>query len=555
MTTRVWSMPLRAAKRALAGSRGGEAEEGIEAPAHAPAQAVSSAIDMAPDDPLVARLEHASGAIDVDSLELDSPALRELRQAGVKLVVPLISQGELIGVLNLGPRLSAQEYSGDDTRLLQSLAAQAAPALRIGQLVREQETEARARERIEQELQVAQLIQQNFLPKDLPELRGWHVAAHYRPAREVGGDFYDFIALPGDRLGLVIGDVTDKGVPAAMVMAATRSMLRASAPRLVSPGQVLGRVNELLCPDVPEKMFVTCLYAVLDPGTGTLQYANAGHDLPYVRRGGEASELRATGLPLGLFPGITYEEMEATIEPGESLLLSSDGLAEAHSERGEMFGFPRIKALVGSSVGGSQELIDALLVELHGFTPTGWEQEDDITIVALHRPTAVPSFASSGDDSIQMSQDGDEGATTLVEFEVASAPGNERAAIDRVAEAVNGVDIPSSKLERLKTAVGEATMNAMEHGNEFRADRPVAIRVRASAEQVSVTVTDHGGGAPIRQVDEPDLDAKLAGEQPPRGWGLFLIERMVDEMRVTSDERHHAVELTMNLSTEPDGPS
>src|SRR6185437_7060479 len=172
-----------------------------------------------------------------------------MRAAGVKLVVPLVTQGELIGLLNLGPRLSDQDYSGDDRRLLESLAAQAAPAVRVGQLVREQEVEIRSRERLEQELQVAKLIQQHFLPRTLPDLPGWQIDAHYRPAREVGGDFYDFIALDDGRVGIVIGDVTDKGVPAALVMAATRSVLRAAAQRLGDPGAVLERVNEHLCPD------------------------------------------------------------------------------------------------------------------------------------------------------------------------------------------------------------------------------------------------------------------------------------------------------------------
>ena len=149
--------------------------------------------------------------------------------------MPLVTQGELIGLLNLGPRLSDQDYSGDDRRLLESLAAQAAPAVRVGQLVREQEAEIRSRERLEQELQVAKLIQQHFLPRTLPDLPGWQIDAHYRPAREVGGDFYDFIALDDGRVGIVIGDVTDKGVPAALVMAATRSVLRAAAQRLGRP--------------------------------------------------------------------------------------------------------------------------------------------------------------------------------------------------------------------------------------------------------------------------------------------------------------------------------
>src|SRR3954452_23831046 len=213
-------------------------------------------VEIPPNDPIVAYFQSAPGAVDLDGLELDSPAIEELRAAGVRLAVPLVSQGELVGLLNLGPRLSDQDYSTDDRKLLNSLAAQAAPALQVAQLVRRQEAEARSRERIEQELRVATLIQQNFLPKQLPDHEGWHVAAHYRPAREVGGDFYDFIELPDGRLGIVIGDVTDKGVPAAMVMAATRSVLRASAARVVSPGEVLERVNELMCPDMPPKMFV-----------------------------------------------------------------------------------------------------------------------------------------------------------------------------------------------------------------------------------------------------------------------------------------------------------
>ncbi|MET0809765.1 MAG: GAF domain-containing protein, partial [Thermoleophilaceae bacterium] len=142
-------------------------------------------VEIGPNDPLLAYLQSATGAVEIDALELESPALAELRAAGVKLVVPLVSQGELIGVLNLGARMSEQEYSSDDRKLLDNLAAQAAPALRVGQLVREQEAEAVTRQRFEQELEVARLIQQNFLPKELPELPGWQVAAYYQPAREV----------------------------------------------------------------------------------------------------------------------------------------------------------------------------------------------------------------------------------------------------------------------------------------------------------------------------------------------------------------------------------
>src|SRR4026209_2530363 len=152
-------------------------------------------IDIGPTDPLLAYLQAAPGPVDLATLTLESPAVQDLREAGVVLVVPLVSQGELIGTLNLGPRLSEQEYSSDDRRLLASLAAQAAPAVRVAQLVQEQATEIQARERYEQELRVATLIQQQFLPRQLPDLPDWQVAAYYGPARAVGGDFYDFMEL------------------------------------------------------------------------------------------------------------------------------------------------------------------------------------------------------------------------------------------------------------------------------------------------------------------------------------------------------------------------
>ena len=219
--------------RRLAGradpGRGRRPRSGVPA---VPAEQPGVAVDIPETDPLFAYLQSAPGPVDLTRLELASPALDELRAAGVALVVPLVTQGELIGTLNLGPRLSEQEYSTDDRRLLATLAAQAAPAIRVAQLVREQAAEAAERERYEQELKVAQLIQQQFLPRELPNLPEWQIAAYYGPARVVGGDFYDFIDLGEGRIGVVVGDVTDKGVPAALVMARTHSILRAEAPRL-----------------------------------------------------------------------------------------------------------------------------------------------------------------------------------------------------------------------------------------------------------------------------------------------------------------------------------
>src|SRR5579863_9270508 len=341
-------------------------------------------LDIAPNDPLVAYFLSAPGVVEIDKLHMDSTALRALQAAGEKMVIPLVSQGELVGLLNLGPRLSEQDYSTDDHTLLNDLATQAAPALRVAQLVREKRAQDLERERIEQELRVARLIQQTLLPKELPEFPGWQISSYYQPARAVGGDFYDFLYFDDGRLGIVIGDVTDKGVPAALVMATTRSILRSTAHTSITPGKVLEQANNLLCPDIPPKMFVTCLYAILDPATGRLEFANAGHDLPYRRHGGSVSELRATGMPLGLMPGMYYEEKEITLAAGESILFYSDGLVEAHNSRREMFGFPHLMQLLEGDLDGTP-VIDFLLAELASFTGDGWEQEDDVTMVTLQR--------------------------------------------------------------------------------------------------------------------------------------------------------------------------
>jgi serine phosphatase RsbU (regulator of sigma subunit) len=175
-------------------------------------------------------------------------------------------------------------------------------------------------------------------------------------------------------------------------MSTTCGMLRLAAQALdsSSPGESLSGVNEALLARIPSNKFVTCFYAILEPKSGSLSYANAGHDLPYVRRGGgggDAEELRARGMPLGLMPGMGYEEKEIVLDAGEAAVFYTDGLVEAHDPNGKMFGFPRLRALIAEH-GGEHSLGDLLLEELHSFTGDGWEQEDDITLLTLRRSAA-----------------------------------------------------------------------------------------------------------------------------------------------------------------------
>jgi serine phosphatase RsbU (regulator of sigma subunit) len=224
----------------------------------------------------------------------------------------------------------------------------------------------------------------------VPEPEGWQISPLYRPAREVGGDFYDFHLLPEGRLGVVVGDATGKGVPAALVMSTTCGMLQLAAQALgsSSPGEVLRQVNEALLARIPQNMFVTCFYAILEPESASLSYANAGHDPPYLQCRGDAEELRARGMPLGLMPGMRYEEKEIVLDTGEAALFYTDGLVEAHSPEGEMFGFPRLRALIAEHA-EERSLGEFLLEELYSFVGEGWEQEDDITLLTLKRSASL----------------------------------------------------------------------------------------------------------------------------------------------------------------------
>jgi serine phosphatase RsbU (regulator of sigma subunit) len=270
---------------------------------------------------------------------------------------------------------------------LENRVAERTEQLKIA--ITKQQEEAQERQRIEQELRVARLIQQTLLPKSLPELEDYQTAAYYQPAREVGGDFYDFFMLGDGRPGVVVGDASGKGIPAALVMASTRSVLRTLAQRVgVAPGEVLAQANEILYPDIPPNMFVTCFYAILNPESGRLLYANAGHHSPYLCREGRAIQLRARGMPLGLMPSMSYEEEEIALDAGDSALFYSDGLVEAHNPKGEMFGFPRLQEIVARH-SEERSLGDFLMKELYSFVGEGWEQEDDITLLTLRRSASL----------------------------------------------------------------------------------------------------------------------------------------------------------------------
>jgi sigma-B regulation protein RsbU (phosphoserine phosphatase) len=246
-----------------------------------------------------------------------------------------------------------------------------------------------AQEKLKHELAVARTIQESMLPKEIPQLEGWRLNAHWEPARAVSGDFYDFLKLPGNRLGIVVGDVTDKGVPASLVMAVTRSVLRAVANSAIevdgatSPARMLAQMNSVLEPDMPMSMFVTCLFGIIDLDKGILRYATAGHPPPIQISQGLSRELPGKGMPLGLMPDREYNDFDVEVQMGDSLLFFSDGLIEAHNDDGEMFDELSLCRVLDAWEG--DELVAYMLNALEDFTKMREEPEDDVTLVSLER--------------------------------------------------------------------------------------------------------------------------------------------------------------------------
>ncbi len=305
-----------------------------------------------------------------------------------RALVPLVVDGRSIGVLMMDMR-QPRLLNEDEVRFLRLMANQAAIAIEKARLHQE---EIR-RQRMERELAIGREIQLGLLPKDTPVVPGWEFAAIYRAARQVGGDFYDFIELPGKphQLGLVIADVADKGVPAALMMALSRTMVRTAAADGRSPSAALKLANELILRHTRTDLFVAASYAMLDVQNGRLTYANAGHSRPlWLQSGsGEVQELAARGIILGSFEDIELEEREIEVAPGDVLLFHTDGVTEAMDSDGQPFGQGRLRQAVEAIPDASaQHILSAVVDAVNAFSGDV-PQSDDLTLVVVKRhPTS-----------------------------------------------------------------------------------------------------------------------------------------------------------------------
>lgn len=304
-----------------------------------------------------------------------------------RVFLPLHAAGEQLGTLELGYVSAGRvRLSEEHKRTLAVFADQVAIAVHNMQLLRRTD-EALARKMVE--LAVGREIQLSLLPRAFPSVDGWEFAAAYQAARTVGGDFYDFCDLPGSpsRLGILIADVADKGVPAALFMALSRTIIRTTALSGRGPASVLMRANELILRDSQADLFLSVVYAVLELDSGRLIYANGGHERPlwYHATTGNVSELSQGGIVLGTFQNIRLEEQRIDLAPGDLLVFFTDGVTDALDRNGEMFGGERLKEVITANVGGSaDELIDAISGTLAAFT-RGTEPADDVTCVVVKR--------------------------------------------------------------------------------------------------------------------------------------------------------------------------
>jgi phosphoserine phosphatase RsbU/P len=296
--------------------------------------------------------------------------------------IPIAVRNDLYGVILIEEAAGGLRFRSRRLEIITGIAQQAALAIQNDLLQKEMVV----RERLETEVQLARQIQQTFIPENLPQFTNWELAARWKTARQVGGDFYDVFELPNNRLGLFIADVADKGVPAALFMALTRTLVRAAVIENDSPADALRRVNELLIPDTKQGMFVTAVYAVLDMNNNELTYVNAGHNPPiWVKCDGTLERLTRTGVALGASEEAKYSERVIRFEVEDNLLLYTDGLTESFNIEGDFFGEERLtEAIQANRCSSASNLLDVVEKNLLNFVQD-MPPADDLTMLVLRR--------------------------------------------------------------------------------------------------------------------------------------------------------------------------
>jgi sigma-B regulation protein RsbU (phosphoserine phosphatase) len=307
---------------------------------------------------------------------------KDFAPLGAQLLLPLASRKELLGFISLGPKKSEEPYSPGDTHLLRTVAAQTGLALENSRLSEAFAGEVAKRETLHREIEIAREVQQRLFPQNLPHVAALEYAGHCRPASGVGGDYYDFLALSSGRLGLAIGDISGKGIPAALLMASLQASVRGQSQGAGDDiAGLMANVNQLVYDASPENRYATFFYAQFDPATRRLIYTNGGHNPPMLLRGLEVILLETGGPPVGLFRPARYQQAEVQLEPGDLLLFYTDGISEAENPTEEEWGEAAlIAAARACREQAAMEMITRIMAAADTFA-AGAPQHDDMTLV------------------------------------------------------------------------------------------------------------------------------------------------------------------------------
>jgi sigma-B regulation protein RsbU (phosphoserine phosphatase) len=325
----------------------------------------------------------------------DDRERQALDTLGAELLLPLAGRERLLGFISLGSKRSEEPYTPSDLRLLQSVSTQAGLALEISALVHSLASEAARRERIDREIEIAREVQERLFPQQIPTLPGHTIHGACRPAQGVGGDYYDVLMLDDGSLGLAIGDVSGKGISAALLMASLRASLRgmtmdgpADLARLIS------RVNRLVFESSADNRYATFFFGIYQPVNRLLRYVNAGHNPPYVIRGSEIHALEGGGPVIGLLPDALYEECHLILQPGDLMLAYTDGISEALNLQDQEWGEERMVAAARTKLPESAStILRHIVTEADRFAATA-PQHDDMTLLLMKLEHA-PRLASA----------------------------------------------------------------------------------------------------------------------------------------------------------------
>ncbi|MEI8396412.1 MAG: SpoIIE family protein phosphatase [Rhodospirillaceae bacterium] len=388
---------------------------------------------------------------------------------------------------------------------------------------------------LQQELEIARELQLSILPRVEADEEDFSAHALMIPAKEVGGDFYDFFFLSPRRVGIVVADVSGKGVPAALFMAVSRTLLKATATFGLSPGPCLSKLNNLLEGENEKSLFVTTFYGILDLNTGVLTYANGGHNPPMlVGFDGTVAPLAETGgVALALVRDLPYVEQKVTLKTGDTLVLYTDGVTEARNPNNDEFGEDRLVELLTAQGGqSSRAIIDCIIGALHDFA-SGGPQADDITCLAFHYKRAVAKS---------------ERRTTLFENTLSEVP----RLLSEVECFANAVGASREVAFNISLGVDEIFTNTVGYGYDDNFRHEIELSLEYDGAAITATLSDDGRPFdPLTLAPPPDLSANIV-ERSIGGLGIHLVRNLMDDVRYSRDGRRNRIMLVKRLSTETD---